>query len=434
MPQIPACRYSKRKACGKLVLSHPISIFAKIHAMKNLFLLVFFLSMHLFLFGQSGTFEKVLGETKYYNRGNQVIQTSDGGYAIIGRTVRFDEKSGVNAYLVKTTALGDIQWTKTYGGRGSEEGYSIVQTKDGGYTFVGYTNSVENNTLDVFVVHTAGNGDVLWSKNYGGTGIDRGFSIMQTSDGGYIVSGETYSYECGGVNAYLLRINEKGDTLWSKHFGGNGIEEGRSVIETSDGGFIVTGASNSFDGGDYDVFLIKVDKGGKLLWTQTFGGTGNEMGMSVVETEDSSFAITGYTESFGIGRLDVYFVLTDALGNMKWTKTFGGVYDDFGNSIRETAGGGFVIAGYSNSFDNNKGMEVFLVRTDEHGEELWAKTLGQKNDEFGNSVIQSADGGFVVTGNSISTQINGKSEIEKIKQIYFVKTNAKGIIEAAGEK
>lgn len=386
------------------------------------------------LFSQNGTFEKILGETKYYNRGNQAVQTSDGGYAIIGRTVRFDEKSGVDAYLIKTDALGEVQWSKTYGGRGSEEGYAIVQAKDGGFTFTGYTNTVDNNTLDVYVVHTNAKGEILWSKNYGGNGIDRAYSLRQTRDGGYIISGETYSFECGGVNAYLLRLNEKGDTLWSNHFGGYGIEEGRAVCETADGGFIVTGATNSFDGGDYDVYMIKVNKEGKLLWTQTYGGTGNEQGMAVIETEDSSYAIAGYTESYGTGRLDVYLIVADNNGNLKWSKTFGGVYDDSGTSIQETAGRGFIIAGYSNSFDNNMGMEVFLVRTDDNGEELWTKTYGQKSDEFGNSVCQSRDGGFVVAGNSIMTQLNGKNEIEKVKQIYFMKTDGKGNVEAVRDK
>lgn len=385
-------------------------------------------------YSQNGTFEKNLGETRYYNRGNQAVQTNDGGYIIIGRTVRFDEKSGVDAYLIKTDALGEVQWSKTYGGRGSEEGYSVVQANDRGFTFTGYTNSVENNTLDVYVVHTNANGEIIWSKNFGGNGIDRAYSIRQTRDAGYIISGETYSFECGGVNAYILKLNEKGDTLWTNHFGGYGIEEGRSVFETSDGGYVVTGATNSFDGGDYDIYMIKIDKIGKLLWTQTYGGTGNEQGMSVVETEDSSFAIAGYTESYGTGRQDAYLVVADKNGNLKWTKTYGGIYDDAGASIQETAGGGFIIAGHSNSFDNNMGMEVFLVRTDENGEEIWSKTFGQKSDEFGSSVDQSNDGGFIVAGSCIITQTNGKNEIEKVKQIYFIKTDGKGNIEALRDK
>lgn len=402
--------------------------------MKKLFTLIFLFPLSFFLPAQNGTFEKNLGETKFYNRGNQAVQTADGGYIIIGRTVRFDEKSGVDAYLVKTDALGEVQWSKIYGGRGSEEGYSVVEAKDGGFTFAGYTNTVDNSTLDVYVVHTNTKGEIAWSKNYGGNGIDRAYSIRQTRDAGYIISGETYSFECGDVNAYLLKINEKGDTLWTNHFGGHGIEEGRSVYETSDGGFIVTGATNSFDGGDYDIYLIKVDKNGKLLWTQTYGGTGNEQGMSVIETEDTSYAIAGYTESYGTGRLDAYLVVSDKNGNMKWSKTYGGIYDDSGASLQETAGGGYIIAGYSNSFDNNMGMEVFLVRTDENGEELWTKTYGQKSDEFGNSVYQSRDGGFIVAGNSITTQTNGKNEIEKIKQIYFVKTDGKGNVEAVRDR
>ncbi|HHZ66017.1 MAG TPA: hypothetical protein EYN38_02270 [Flavobacteriales bacterium] len=373
------------------------------------------------LYGQA-SFKKSIGETDFYNRGNAVQQTKDGGYVVVGRTVSFGG-GGVQAYLVKSDAIGKTLWTKQYGGRGSEEGLSIRETADGGFIITGYTNSRGAGKTDVYLIKTKSTGDTLWTRTYGGIGLDQGNSVWETKDGGYIIAGETYSFGKGTVNAYILKVKQNGDTAWTKVYGGSGIEQGNSVQETSDGGFIITGRTNSFGAGDYDVYLIRSDIKGKKMWMQTFGGTGSEEGNCVAQTADGGYIITGYTESFGAGGVDVYLVRADKDGNQMWTKTFGGKTDDYGMSVQQTHDGGFVVAGYSNSF--GRGIDAYLIRTDENGNVKWTSTFGDDSDDYGNSVDQTDDGGFVIGGSTVISQPEGE-KLEKTKNVYLIKTDATG--------
>ncbi|PCJ85350.1 MAG: hypothetical protein COA57_07735 [Flavobacteriales bacterium] len=364
------------------------------------------------------------GKTDFYDRGNAVSQCRDGGYIIVGRTVNFKSKRGVDAYLVRTNALGDTIWTKTIGDKGSEEAYSVQQTADDGFIITGFSDSYGSGSLDVYLIKTNAKGDPEWTKAYGGSEVDRGYSVQQCADGGYIITGETYSFGNGGVNAYLIRTNAKGDTLWTKVFGGNGIEEGRSVQETTDGGYVITGATNSFGAGDYDIYLIRTDNEGEMVWTKTFGGSGTEKGYSVFETEDKGFVIAGNTESYGMGGSDIYLIRTGANGIEFWSKTYGGKNDEYGHSVQQIADGGVIIAGYTNS-KGAGGKDVYLVRTDENGDVIWERTYGSDSDECGKSVQQTSDGGFAVAGNKITMSSSG-IDAEKIKDIFLIKTDAKG--------
>ena len=372
------------------------------------------------------SFSTTAGQTDFYNRGNAVKQTPDGGYIVAGRTVSFSN-GGIQAYLVKTDALGRTMWTKNYGGRGSEEANSIQVTHDGGFVFTGYSNSV-NGKGDVYLVRTDNNGDTLWTKALGGLGIDGGNSVWETNDHGFIITGETYSYGNGTVNAYLIRTDDKGDTIWTRTFGGNGIEQGNSVQETADGGFIITGRTNSFGAGDYDVYLIRTDKMGKKMWMHTFGGSGSEDGRSVRQTKNGGFIIAGYTMSYGRGGADIFLIRTDNDGNQVWTQTYGGTTDDLGNAVEETHDGGFVVAGHSNSFGN--GVDAYLIRTDIDGNRVWEYTYGEKSDDFGNSVDQTSDGGFIIGGSTVGS--SGGDTAEKIKNVYLIKTDASGLVKSGG--
>jgi len=374
-----------------------------------------------FSYGQA-SFRKMIGETDFYNRGNSVKQTPDGGYVVVGRTVSFGG-GGVQAYLIRTDAIGNTLWSKNYGGRGSEEGHCIQVTHDGGFIITGYSNSFGSGKKDVYLLRTNGDGDTLWTKTYGGAGIDGGMSVWECKDHGFIIAGETYSYGKGTVNAYLIRTDSKGDTLWTRVFGGNGIEQGNSVQETSDGGFIITGRTNSFGAGDYDVYLIRTDNKGHKLWMQTFGGTGSEEGKAVKQTNDNGFIIAGYTKSFGAGGTDMYLIKVDKDGNEEWTKTFGGRTDDIATGVAQTHEGGYIAAGYSNSF--GRGVDAYLVRTDEKGNVKWANTYGDESDDFGNAVDQTEDGGFVIGGSTVRSAIQGEKS-EKIKNVYLVKIDASG--------
>jgi hypothetical protein len=189
--------------------------------------------------------------------------------------------------------------------------------------------------------------------------------VVQTSDGGYIIAGVTSSFGNGG-DIYLIRTDGNGDTLWTETYGGTEYEQANSVVQMSDGGYIITGTTNSFGAGDYDVYVIRTDASGKTIWTKTYGGKAEDRGNSISLTADGGMIITGYTFSYGAGSCDVYLIKTDSDGNIIWTKTFGGADTDQGYSVVQTTDGGYIITGYSNSFKEGIN-EVYLIKTDELG-------------------------------------------------------------------
>jgi len=213
-------------------------------------------------------------------------------------------------------------WERTYGGTNNDWGASVQHTTDGGYIIAGITSSFGNGDEDVLLTKTDGNGIELWTKTFGGTNSDGAHSVQQTTDGGFIITGATESFGLGNGtgDVYLIKTDENGIELWTKTFGGTNAEEGNSVQQTTDGGYIIAGHTNSFGNGQRDVYLIKTDENGDSLWTRTCGGIEEDEGHSIQQTTDGGYIITGITESFGNGIYDVYLIKTDGNGNA--TSTF----------------------------------------------------------------------------------------------------------------
>jgi hypothetical protein len=232
------------------------------------------------------------------NRGNSVQQTADGGYIIAG-SKHLRDLGHENIYLLKTGPNGDTLWTKALGGDICAHGYSVQQTTDGGYIIAGSYDVVP----DVYLVKTATDGSVIWAKTYGGTSSDCGYSVQQTLDGGSIGGGSTDSFGPGNEDVYLIKTDSDGDTLWTRTYGGNGWDYGYSVKQTSDGGYIIAGSYDSSDAVNYDVYLVRTDPDGDTLWTRTYGGDGWDDGYSVEQTSDGGYIITGCTGSVSEGYL-----------------------------------------------------------------------------------------------------------------------------------
>jgi hypothetical protein len=353
--------------------------------------------------------------------GRSLIQTSDGGYAIAGPTTSFGAGKA-DVYVVKLDANGNLQWTKTISGPDSEEGSSLIQTSDGGYAITGYTRSFGAGDKDIYVVKLDAKGNLQWTKTIGGPSDEGGLSLIQTSDGGYAIAGDTKSFGAGGYDVYVVKLDAKGNLQWTRTIGGPSDEKGFSLIQTSDGGYAITGYTKSFGAGlsNIDVYVVKLDANGNLQWTKTIGGPKGGTGFSLIQTSDGGYAITGFTLSFGAGlsNIDVYVVKLDANGNLQWTKTIGGPSDEKGLSLIQTSDGGYAITGDTKSFGAG-GEDVYVVKLDAQGNLQWTKTIGGPSDEGGVSLIQTSDGGYAITG---FTESFGAGEWD----VYVVKLDRNG--------
>jgi hypothetical protein len=345
-------------------------------------MLMLLLGANLFAQAPDTLWTKTYGGTDY-DDGESVQQTSDGGYIIAGGARSFG--AGLSdVYLIKTDVHGDTLWTRAYGGTDYDHGYSVQQTSDGGYIVAGETKSFGAGNWDVYLIKIDASGDTLWTRTYGGTSSDGALSVQCTSDGGYIIVGYTSSF---GSGVYLIKTDANGDTLWAKTYGG---QIGYSVQQTSDGGYIIAGV------GSNDIYLIKTDVNGETLLARTYGGDGYECGYSAQRTYDGGYIITGSTGSFGAGGEDVYVIRTDTDGDTLWTRTYGGTGDDWGYSVQEISDG-YIIAGLTGSFGAGW-SDVYLVKIDVNGNTLWTKTYGGTGDDWAHSVQQTQDGGYIITG------------------------------------
>jgi hypothetical protein len=334
------------------------------------------------------------------DEGYSVQQTSDGGFILVGTTRSFGA-GGPDVWLIKTDAEGNKLWEKTFGGIRDDRGHSVQQTSDGGFIVVGDTGSFGAGWGDVWLIKTDANGNKLWDRTFGGSFADWGSSVQQTSDGGFIIVGNTGSFGAGWGDVWLIKTDADGNKLWDRTFGGSGSDFGRSVQQTSDGGFIIVGYTESFSAGGPDVWLIKTDANGNKLWDRTFGGSENDLGYSVQQTSDGGFILVGATTSFGAGWADVWLIKTDANGNKQWDRTFGGSSLDSGRSVQQTSDGGFILVGYTGSFGAGW-ADVWLIKTDADGNKQWDRTFGGSDWDWGFSVQQTRDGGFILVGSTES--------------------------------
>ncbi|OGN95123.1 MAG: hypothetical protein A2Z75_08070 [Chloroflexi bacterium RBG_13_50_10] len=332
---------------------------------------------------------------------NSAQQTMDGGYIVCG-------SSSEDIWLMKTDAQGNKLWDKTFDAEFEDEGFSVRQTADGGYIVCGDRRSAGYyNSEDIWLIKTDADGNKLWDKTFGGEDSDPGASVQQTTDGGYIVCGSTASYGTGSYDTWLIKTDADGNKLWDKTFGGENMADwGNSAQQTTDGGYVVCGSTESHNRSslvsDEDGWLIKTDADGNKLWDRKFDGLWDDSGYSVQQTEDGGYIICGITASRGENAPeDIWLVRTDAEGNRLWDETFDVGGGDQGYSVQQSADDGYIICGttffHLGWFPT--GQQLTLIKTDADGNKLWSKTLGGESQDYGGeSVRQTADGGYIVCG------------------------------------
>ena len=238
--------------------------------------------------------------------------------------------------------------------------------------------------------------EILINKTFGGLRDDRGKYVQETSDKGYILIGQTGSNGAGGFDIWVIKTDDDGNIIWDKTYGGPKNEEGVVIQETNDNGFIIAGITSSIGNGDRDIWLIKIDIDGNIIWDKTFGGDKWDVPDSILLLEDGSYIILASTESFGAGDFNVWLIKADSNGNEIWNHTFGGDDYDAGNWIQHTNDGGYMLA-CTSSLNEDCNPDILIIKTDANGNELWNKRFGGTGSE-GSSMIESKEGGFVIVG------------------------------------
>ena len=304
-------------------------------------------------------------------------------------------------FVMKLNSSGDIVWKKTFGGSLDENGNSITTTKDGGFILTGKTEPVDGDFSqiiggsDIFVMKLNSSGDIVWKKTFGGSSDDEGSSITLTDDGSFVLTGYTWSNdgELNGSDIIVMKMNSSGDIVWKKTFGGSDDEKGYSITTTNDGGYVLTGETYSNDR-DFsgmnkmngNIFVIKLDENGDNVWKKTFGGSGDENGYSITTTSNGEIVLTGWTSSndgdfsgmnkgswIGYWIEDIFVLKLNSSGDIVWKKTFGGSSNEWGHSIISTSDYGIVVTGgkYSNDGDfsgmNKGGSDIFVMKLDSNG-------------------------------------------------------------------
>lgn len=294
----------------------------------------------------------------------------------------------------------DTLWTKTYGGVDPDIGLSVQQTSDNGYIVTGWTRSFGAGGADIYLIKADSLGDTLWTRTYGGILDDHGLSVQQTFDDGYIIAGWTGSFGAGDMDIYLIRTDSLGDTLWTGTYGSIDRDKGSSVLQIADGGFIIAGSYTWF--GSADVSLIRVASNNCPIWWFNYGGEYNDYGYSVQATSDDGYIIVGETRSFGSGTPDksnVYLIKTDADGDTSWTRTYGGIENEVGYAVHQASDGGYIIVGSSPDLLGNP--SILIMKTDANGDSVWVKTYCGAGRANGYAVVETDDGGFLVAGETV---------------------------------
>ena len=305
------------------------------------------------------------------DNGNHVIQTQDGGYMIAGYSVQDNDRK----YLRKVSETGTLEWEKGYPS-GSIK--SIIQLSDGNYIFAGDDWSQGNKQVDIAKISSTG--EIIWENLFGGAEDDNGREIVIAADGGFVIVGESRSNSSGAADVYVIKVDENGSLVWEKKIGGGSWDFANDIKATLDGGFIITGIQDP-QPFQRDAYLVKIDSEGEVEWENNYGGSSSELGEGVIETSDGGFAFIGKTQSTGNGGSDLYFVKTDADGTVEWEKTFGGSSTDSGFDLLEMEQGGYALLGTTRSFGAGS-YDVYFIKTDENGEVLLTSTIDIEQNEI----------------------------------------------------
>ncbi|SHG69809.1 T9SS type A sorting domain-containing protein [Chryseobacterium vrystaatense] len=406
------------------------------------FTFLFFLSIYSILSAQTAPaieWQKSLGGSNG-EEVHSIQQTSDGGYIAAGWSYSVDgdvtgNHGNSDYWIVKLDASGTIQWQKSLGGTSDENAYSIKQTVDGGYIVAGESSSTDGDVTgnhgntDYWIVKLDASGIIQWQKSLGGSNQDKANSIQQTSDGGYIIAGDSYSTDGdvtgnhGNSDYWIVKLDPSGTIQWQKSLGGTSYEGANSIQQTSDGGYIVAGTGGSTNGdisinyGGGDFWIVKLDASGTIQWNQSLMGNLADTATSIQQTSDGGYIVAGMSNSTNsetplmFGTSNYCVAKLDSNGNTLWQRYFGGSGEDHPYSTQQTSDGGYIVAGGTGSADgnitgNHGSFDYWILKLDTSGIIQWQKSLGGSSFDYAYSIQQTDDGGYILAGMVFSSDGN----------------------------
>jgi hypothetical protein len=345
-------------------------------------------------------FQKIYQSSPFDQEAQDVLPMTDGGYLLAGYTTN-STINDCDVYIIKTDAVGNLLWTKTYGGNKPDFPYHMLATNDSNYFIIGYSQSYGGGDYDILLMKIDTAGNLLWTKTYGGNGNDMGRDVIATSDGNYMIVGSSNSPGLADQNANLIKIDPAGTVLWSKLFGGSANDYGNGVRQTSDGGFIMIGQTFSFSSPGGDAYLVKMDVNGDTTWTKRFGGAYSDEGNYITVNPDGSYVFL-VRDSSSAGRdIDVRIIKTDNAGNEIWNKVYGGNLKDTPKMIQPTMDGGYIVGAISRSF-GWMNPDMWILKLTTTGDTTWTRHYGGSQNEHCYVVRELPDGSFIACGKTSS--------------------------------
>jgi hypothetical protein len=304
--------------------------------------------------------------------------------------------------LIQTDSDGNTEWARTYGGPDNDAGFCVKPTSDSGFVVCGFFTGEGRATSDGYIIKTDALGDTIWTGRYGGSGDESFAEITQTSDGGYIAAGNKTEPDGYHTDVYVVKTDSVGEVIWSREYDNPSLtDHANSVLQTSDGGFVICGVKGGI-GTAFDMWLIKTDSSGNVEWSRTYGGDGYDAGYSVDQTSDGGYIVAGYkTILVAPYHHDMYLVKTSSDGTVQWERTFGESESDCAQSIRETSDGGFIAAGLMES-PVREDCDIYVVKTDSNGDLQWFDTISINDNDVGYCVRQTDDDNFVIAGSNFT--------------------------------
>ena len=375
-----------------------------------------------------------------------IVKTLDGGYAILGYTQSMDgdiigkQNNSFDYWLLKFSGNHEIQWQKTYGGSDEDRGSDIIQTNDGGFAVIGFSKSSDGDVstnsglTDFWFTKLDASGTIIWEKSFGFSGVDTGISCIQTKDNGFLLTGildvtasggdgNSKSFSAkrhAGGDFWIIKLDASGTKQWSRYYGGTFTDTPNGIVQTQDNGYIIIGFSDSSDvdilnnKGSYDFWVVKISGTGSLIWEKSFGGSEIDEAWSIIDSGDENYLIVGNTRSndedvsLNKGAADLWVIKINNDGDLLWEKNLGGSSFDAGRSISKTQDNSFIISGNSRSVDgdlsSNKGQnDAWIVKIDANGNLLWQKSIGGSGIDLTYDAIELNDNSIVAVGESNSS-------------------------------